>query len=118
MTHVEANLMRESNTADMGAGCQSRARQLALAPTVRTKDIALEMGAKLCDPNVGYEIQRRLLEEWDPARRGRCRAMLMQVLPFKVEKDRRQAPRETFMTRPPRYYGRNLSSRDTESGCR
>ena len=46
------------------------------------------MITKLSDPAYGFEIWRRLLEEWEPDHRGRYRAMLMQLLQFPFTGDR------------------------------
>ena len=52
------------------------------------------MITKLSDPAIGFEIWRRFLEEWEPAHRGRYRAMLMQLLQFPFAGDRCQAMEE------------------------
>ena len=49
------------------------------------------MITKLSDPRNGFETWRRFLGEWEPAHRGRYRAMLMQLLQFSFTGDRRQA---------------------------
>ena len=59
--------------------------------TIHTKDRALQMITKLSDPAIGFEIWRRFLEKWEPAHRGRYRAMLMQLLQFPFMGDRGQA---------------------------
>ena len=64
------------------------------ADTMHTKDRALQMITKLSDPANGFEIWRRFLEEWEPAHRGRYRAMLMQLLQFPFVGDRGQALEE------------------------
>ena len=71
-----------------------RARQLAFMLTMHMKDRALQTITKLSDPAVGFEIWRRFLEEWEPAHRGRYRAMLMQLLQFPFLGDRGQALEE------------------------
>ena len=62
--------------------------------TMHTKDRALQMITKLSDPANGFEIWRRFLQEWEPAHRGRYRAMLMQLLQFPFVGDRGQALEE------------------------
>ena len=62
--------------------------------TMHTKDRALQMITKLSDPANGFEIWRRFLEEWEPAHRGRHRAMLMQLLQFPFVGHRGQALEE------------------------
>ena len=62
--------------------------------TMHTKDRALQMITKRSDPANRFEIWRRFLEEWEPAHRGRYRAMLMQLLQFPVVGDRGQALEE------------------------
>ena len=62
--------------------------------TIHTKDPALQMITKLSDPANGFEIWRRFLEEWEPAHRGRHRAMLMQLLQFPFTGDRGQVLEE------------------------
>ena len=52
------------------------------------------MITKLSDPANGFEIWRRSLEEWEPAHKGRYRAMLMQLLHFPFVGDRGQALEE------------------------
>ena len=59
-----------------------------------TKDRAHQMITKLRDPANGFEIWRRFLEEWEPAYRGRYRAMLMQLLHFPFTGDRGRALEE------------------------
>ena len=49
---------------------------------------------KSSNPMNGLEIWRRFLEEWEPAHRGRYRAMLMQLLQFPFVGDRGQALEE------------------------
>ena len=73
---------------------QRRARQLAFILTMHTRDRALQMITKLSDPANEFEIWRRFLEEWEPAHRGRYRAMLMQLLQFPFMGDRGQALEE------------------------
>ena len=49
---------------------------------------------KLSDPANGFEIWRRFQGEWEPAHRGRYRAMLMQLLQIPFLVDRGQALEE------------------------
>ncbi|CAK0840370.1 unnamed protein product, partial [Prorocentrum cordatum] len=85
---VDANPTRELTMNDMAAEAQRRARQLAFILTMHTKDVALQMVTKLPDPSNGYEIWRRFLEEFEPAHKGRFRAMLMQILQYQFTGDR------------------------------
>ena len=91
---MEANPLREMPLAGMNEPQKRRARQLAFMLTMHTKDRALQMITKLSDPANGFEIWRRFLEEWEPAHRGRYRAMLMQLLQFPFVGDRGQALEE------------------------
>ena len=94
LVNVEANPLREMPLAGMNEPQKRRARQLAFMLTMHTKDRALQMITKLSDPANGFEIWRRFLEEWEPAHRGRYRAMLMQLLQFPFVGDRGQALEE------------------------
>ena len=94
LVSVEANPLREIPLAGMNEPQKRLARQLAFMLTMRTKDRALQMITKLSDPANGFEIWRRFLEEWEPAHRGRYRAMLMQLLQFPFVGDRGQALEE------------------------
>ena len=94
LVNVEANPLREMPLASMNERQKRRARQLAFMLTMHTKDRALQMITKLSDPANGFEIWRRFLEEWEPAHRGRYRAMLMQLLQFPFVGDRGQAMEE------------------------
>ncbi|CAK0793479.1 unnamed protein product [Prorocentrum cordatum] len=85
---VDVNPSRELTMNDMAAEAQRRARQLAFILTMHTKDVALQMVTKLPDPSNGYEIWRRFLEEFEPAHKGRFRAMLMQILQYQFTGDR------------------------------
>ena len=78
----------------MNEAQKKRARQLAFMLTLHTKDRALQMITKLTDPTNGCAICRRFLKEWEPAHRGRFRAMLMQLLQFPFTQDRGQALEE------------------------
>ena len=80
LVNVEADPLREMPLAGMNEPQKRRARQLAFMLTMHTKDRALQMITKLSDPANGFENWRRFLEEWEPAHRGRCRAMLTQLL--------------------------------------
>ena len=80
LTDIEANPLREVPLTEMSDLQKRRARQLAFMLTMHTKDRALQMITKVCDPANGFEIWRRFLEEWEPAHRGRYRAMLVQLL--------------------------------------
>ena len=91
LVNVEANPLREMPLAGMNEPQTRKARQLAFMLTMHTKDRALQMITKLSDPANGFEIGRRFLEEWEPAHRGRYRAMLMQLLQFPFVGDRGQA---------------------------
>ena len=82
LVNVEANPLREMPLAGMNEPQKRRARQLAFMLTMHTKDRALQ------------KIWRRFLEEWEPAHRGRYRAMLMQLLQFPFVGDRGQALEE------------------------
>ena len=79
LVNVEANPLREMPLAGMNEPQKRRARQLAFMLTMHTKDRALQMITKLSDPANGFKIWRRFLEEWEPAHRGRYRAMLMRL---------------------------------------
>ena len=94
LVHVEANPLREMPLAGMNEPQKRRARQLAFMLAMHTKDRALQITTKLSDPSNGFEIWRRFLEEWEPAHRGRYRAMLMQLLQFPFTGDRGQALEE------------------------
>ena len=94
LVNVEANPLREMPLAGMNEPQKRRARQLAFMLTMHTKDRALQMITKLSDPANGFEIWRRFLEEWEPAHRGRYRAMLMQLSQFPFVGDRGQASEE------------------------
>ena len=94
LVNVEANPLREMPLAGKNEPQKSRARQLAFMLTMHTKDRALLMITKLSDPANGFEIWKRFLEEWEPAHRGRYRAMLMQLLQFPFVGDRGQALEE------------------------
>ena len=91
---VEASPLRERPLAGMNEPQKRRARQLAFMLTMRAKDRALQMITKLSDPANGFEIRRRFLEEWEPAHKGKYRAMLMQLLQFPFVGDRGQALEE------------------------
>ena len=91
LVDVEANPLRELPLAGMSEAQKKRARQLAFTLTMHTKERALQMITKLRDPANGFEIWRRLLEQWEPAHGGRYRAMLMQLLQFPFTGDRGQA---------------------------
>ena len=91
LVNVEANPLRGMPLAGMNEPQKRRARQLAFMLTMHTKDRALQMITKLSDPANGLEIWRSFLEEWEPAHRGRYRAMLMQLLQFPFVGDRGQA---------------------------
>ena len=91
---VEANPLRELRMSGTNEPQKKRARQLAFMMTMHTKDRALQMITKLSDPTNEFEIWRRFLEEWEPAHRGRYRAMLMQLLQFPFTGDRGQALEE------------------------
>ena len=86
---VEAN--PEMPLVGMNEPQKRQARQLAFMLTMHTKGRAFQMITKLNDPANGFEIWRRFLEEWEPAHRGRYRAMLMQLLQFPFTGDRGQA---------------------------
>ena len=93
--HLElVNMLREMPLVGMNEPHKRRARQLAFMLTVHTKDRAIQMITKLSDPANGFEIWRRFLAEWEPAHRGRYRAMLMQLLQFPFTGDRGQALEE------------------------
>ena len=94
LVNVEANPFGEMPLAGMNEPQKRIARQLAFMLTMRTKDRALQMITKLSDPGNGFEIWRRFLEEWEPAHRGRYRAMLMQLLQFPLVGDRGHALEE------------------------
>ena len=94
LVNVDANPLREMPLAGMNEPRKRRARQLAFMLTLHTKDRALQMITKLSDPENGFEIWRRFLEEWEPAHRGRYRAMLVQLLQFPFTGDRGQALEE------------------------
>ena len=94
LVNVEANPLREMLLARMNEHQKRRARQLAFMLTMHTKDRSLQMITKLSDPANGFEFLRRFLEEWEPAHRGRYRAMLMQLLQFPFTGDRGQALEE------------------------
>ena len=94
LVNVEANPLREMPLVGMNEPQKRRARQLAFMLTMHTKDRALQMITKLSDPANGFEIWRRFLQEWEPAHRGRYRAMLMQLLQFPFVGDRGQALEE------------------------
>ena len=94
LVNVEANRLREMPLAGMNEPQKRRARQLAFMLTMHTKDRALHMITKLSGPANEFEIWRRFLEEWEPAHRGRYRAMLMQLLQFPFTGDRGQALEE------------------------
>ena len=85
---VEANPLREMPLAGMNEPQKRRARQLSFMLTMHTKDRALRMITKHSDPANGFEIWRRFLQEWEPAHRGRYRAILMQLLQFPFVGDR------------------------------
>ena len=91
---LEANPLRELPMASMSETRKKRGRQLAFMLTMHTKDRAPQMITKLRDPTNGFEIWRRFLEEWEPAHRGRYRAMLVQLLQFTFAGDRGQAMEE------------------------
>ena len=91
LVDVEANPMRELLMVNMNQPQKTRARQLAFMLTMHTKDRAVQMITKPSDPTNGYEILRRFLEEWEPAHRGRYRAMLMTILQVFFTRDRGQA---------------------------
>ena len=93
LVNVEANPLREMPLAGMNEPQKRRVRQLAFTLTMHTKDRAF-MITKLSNPANGFEIWRRFLEEWEPAHRGRYRAMLMQFLQFPFVGDRGQALEE------------------------
>ena len=92
LVDVEANPLRELPLAGMNEPLKKRARQLAFMLTMHTKEGALQMITKLSDPANGFEIWRRFLEEWEPAHRGRYRAM--QLLQFPFARDRSRALEE------------------------
>ena len=94
LVNVEANPLREFPLAGMSEPQKKRARQLAFMLTMHTKERALKMITKLRDPANGFEIWRRFLEEWEPAHRGRYRAMLIHLLQFPFTGDRGQALEE------------------------
>ena len=94
LVNVEANPLREMPLAGMNVPQKRQARQLAFMLTMHTKDRALQMITKLSDPVNGFEIWRRFLEEWEPAHRGRYRAMLTQLLQFPFVGARSQALEE------------------------
>ena len=94
LVDVEANPLRELPMTGMNEAQKKRARQLAFMLTLHTKDRALQMMTKLTDPTNGFVICRRFLEEWEPAHKGRFRAMLVQLLQFPFTKDRGQALEE------------------------
>ena len=88
LVDVEANSLRELLMENMNQPQKTRTRQLALMLTMHTKDRARQMITKLSDPCNRYEIWRRFLEEWEPAHRGRYRAMLTTILQFTFARDR------------------------------
>ena len=94
LVDVDANPLRELPLAGMNEPQKRRPRQLAFMLTMHTKDRALLMITKLSDPANGFEIWRRFLEEWEPAHRGRYRAMLMLLLQFPFTGDRGRALEE------------------------
>ena len=80
LVDVEADPLGELPLSGMNEPQKKRARQLAFTLTMHTKDRPLQMITKLSNPANGFEIWRRFLEEREPARRGRYRAMLVQAL--------------------------------------
>ena len=94
LVNVEANPLREMPFAGMNEHQKRGARQFVFMLTMHSKNPALQMITKLSDPANGFEIWRRFLEEWEPAHRGRYRAMLMQLLQFPFTGDRGQALEE------------------------
>ena len=86
---MEANPLREMPLAGINEPQKRRARQLAFMLKMHTKDRALQVITKLSDPANGFKIWRRFLEEWEPAHRGRYRAMMMQLLQFPFVGDKR-----------------------------
>ena len=98
LVDVEANPLRELHMTGMNEAQKKRARQLAFMLTMHTKDRALQMITMLSDPTNGFAICRRFLEEWEPAHRGRYRAMLMQLLqPFTEDRGRALEERERLV---------------------
>ena len=91
LSDVEASPLRKVPSAGMSDPQKRRARHLAFMLTMHTKDRALQMITKVSDPANGFEIWRRFLEEWEPAHRGRYRAMLVQLLQFPFTGDGIQA---------------------------
>ena len=92
---------------------KKRVKQLAFMLMVHTKNRAIQMITRLSDPVNGLEIWRRSLEEWEAVKRGRYRAMLMQLLQCPLTESRGQALEE--WERPVRQYeAQNLDTlRDT-----
>ena len=80
---------------------------------MRTNNRAIQMITRLGDPVNGLGIWRRVLEEWGPLNRCRCRAMLMQLLQCPLTGSRGQALEE-WKCRVRQYETQNLDTlRDT-----
>jgi len=88
---VDGDPITKRPLSEMTLPTLKRARTLAFILTLFTKDNALEMVAKLEEPTNGFEVWRRFLEEWEPAHRGRFRAMLTSILNYTFPGDRGKA---------------------------